>query len=546
VPALWLFPLVLIGIIALVTYVRMGIRWSWGFCLQWLVILLVAAYGIFDSQSPEISKLCVWLGWGLFAVVYLIPRFYLQKMGQDFMALRGDDAIKRATTLKWFFWGQPGKLWVDMAIAMSLFMKTDSQSHEKAEALLKSWYNSPVPKQTREAITSYILTGLILAKDWKKLIDDYQEIKAASTKPVSWTVASSAMRAYLELNMINEAAQAICQADVSNAQMQPGTIDLTLISFFSLAGAKDELVALFDRLNKIKQPLPLVAKDYWLGRCLVVRGETEEAKQVLEEAASKLPPSMATWKLRIETQLKNLGETTSAPACDYTQWSDSVKQVQSVLIKSQLISDIFWPTRIPKAVVGLVVLNLIVFALSHLFMVSKSPAAVNLSMSFFNWGTLYGPYVLEGQWWRLVTYQFLHSYFAHIGFNLVGLWWFGKMAANLFGSVNFVVIYLLAGTLGGIAQIALAPDIPAIGASGAVLGLFGAIAAGIFRLKGTLPINLRSKELLVMTAIALTQVLFDHFMPHVAAYVHLGGLVAGFLIGIVLPMRNLGQAKTSD
>lgn len=532
--------------IALVTYLRMGILWSWGFCLQWVVILAIAVYGIFESHAPEIGNVCVWLAWGLFAVVYLVPRFFLQKMGQNFMALRGDDAIKCAGTLKFFFWGKPGKLWLDMAIAMSLFMKTDAESHEKAEAILKAWQETDVPRQTREAITSYILTGLILAKDWKKLIADYEEIKACEKKPVSWTVASSAMRAYLELNMIDEAAEAICQADLTNVQMQPGTIDLTLVSFFSLAGAKDELLLLFDRLNKIRQPLPLVAKDYWLGRCLLIRGETEEAKKTLEEAASKLPPTMATWKLRIETQLKNLDQA-CAPAYDYTKFADSVKQVQSVLVKSQLISDVFWPTRVPKAVVGLVAANLIVFALSHLFMVTKEHDAVSLSMAFFNFGTLYGPEVFQaGQWWRLITYQFLHSYFAHIGFNLVGLWWFGKMAANLFGSLNFLVIYFVSGVVGGLAQILLAPETPAIGASGAVLGLFGAIAAGIFRMKGVLPFNLRSKELLVMTGIALTQVLFDHFMPHVAAYVHLGGLVAGFAIGLILPMTKVGQAKTSD
>jgi rhomboid protease GluP len=75
---------------------------------------------------------------------------------------------------------------------------------------------------------------------------------------------------------------------------------------------------------------------------------------------------------------------------------------------------------------------------------------------------------------------------------------------------------------------------PAVGASGAIMGIFGAVAAGIWRLKDRLPRGVRRQELSWMLGLALSQVVLDHFLPHVASMAHLGGLVFGFLIGMLL------------
>src|ERR1043166_3951463 len=61
--------------------------------------------------------------------------------------------------------------------------------------------------------------------------------------------------------------------------------------------------------------------------------------------------------------------------------------------------------------------------------------------------------VLDGQVWRLVTYSFLHStegLFLHIVFNMLFLWWFGSDVEQLYGSKEFVAIYLVSAFLGGV------------------------------------------------------------------------------------------------
>jgi membrane associated rhomboid family serine protease len=84
--------------------------------------------------------------------------------------------------------------------------------------------------------------------------------------------------------------------------------------------------------------------------------------------------------------------------------------------------------------------------------------------------------VLTGQFWRLLSYAFLHDYriWSHILFNMLFLWWFGHDVEDMYGSGEFAAFYLIAAVLGGIAFTGWAyffeePPIPAcLGASGAV------------------------------------------------------------------------------
>lgn len=81
------------------------------------------------------------------------------------------------------------------------------------------------------------------------------------------------------------------------------------------------------------------------------------------------------------------------------------------------------------------------------------------------------PYLLT-----FVTSMFLHGSLAHIFWNMLFLVVFGPRMERYLGHVGFVVVYLLSGIAGGIAQISVSPDshVPLIGASGAIAGILGA------------------------------------------------------------------------
>src|SRR5947209_8400316 len=90
--------------------------------------------------------------------------------------------------------------------------------------------------------------------------------------------------------------------------------------------------------------------------------------------------------------------------------------------------------------------------------------------------------VLSGQVWRLLTYAFLHdtANIWHILFNMLFLWWFGSDVEDLYGSREFLAVYLLSAFLGGVAFVLTAgvtgerpegierPPLQCLGASGAV------------------------------------------------------------------------------
>ena len=79
-------------------------------------------------------------------------------------------------------------------------------------------------------------------------------------------------------------------------------------------------------------------------------------------------------------------------------------------------------------------------------------------------------------WLTLITYQFLHGGWAHLGGNLLYLWVFGDNIEDATGHLRFLCFYLLCGTAAGLIHYAAAPHsaVPLVGASGAIAGVLGA------------------------------------------------------------------------
>ena len=142
-------------------------------------------------------------------------------------------------------------------------------------------------------------------------------------------------------------------------------------------------------------------------------------------------------------------------------------------------------------------------------------------------GWLWGPAVESGEWWRVITSGFLHGSLLHIGFNMYALWILGNTLEEGVGKVRFLLIYL-AGLLGGsFAVLAFDFDSPTLGASGAVLGLAGALAAVLWS-RG---ISLTQTSLGFVLAINLALPLL---VGRISFWGHLGGIAAGFAAGWLL------------
>jgi len=127
-------------------------------------------------------------------------------------------------------------------------------------------------------------------------------------------------------------------------------------------------------------------------------------------------------------------------------------------------------------------INVLVFVLMLVSGVSPiDPSAEEL----LDWGASYGPYILNGESWRLVTAMFVHIGAVHIIFNMQALWNLGRVVERLYGNWTFLLMYLLGGIGGSIASLWWQTDIISAGASGAIFGLAGGLAIGVYR--GKLP-----------------------------------------------------------
>jgi membrane associated rhomboid family serine protease len=147
---------------------------------------------------------------------------------------------------------------------------------------------------------------------------------------------------------------------------------------------------------------------------------------------------------------------------------------------------------------------------------------------------LYGPFVAEGEWWRLLTSAFLHGGPIHLLFNMLMLWWFGGPLESLLGRGRFIGLYLVSALAGSAGALLLSPRALTVGASGAVFGILG---AGLL---------LERKRIYVFGGGALMVVLFNvgfsFLVPNVSIGGHLGGLAGGVLAMLALSRFGRGHA----
>ncbi len=521
--SLWLYPLLLFSVLALVMRIRLGFAWAWGFILQVLAIGACAILGL--AVGPD--WIFAPLGWLLFVLFAIIPRALLSRLDTCVSLLRAKQAIEYAHKLKFFYWGQPGQFWIDMTRANALFLEGRV---DEALEILSSWEKRNVPKAVLDVIYTYRLSGHAVLGQWQEIVNEYEAAAAGSAK-VSHRLSLAASRAYLEVGKADQAAYTLERSELSESRSSTKSVALTLLPYFALLGAMPETEKMFEIGDAGKMSLPEYVKLYWLARCQVAADKLGDAKVQFLKCFEliKEQNGPANWQARVQNQLEkvNSGEVVSVTG----NVQDAVKRGWHIFDQCEFVEGVIFPRKTSFVVSVLIALILV------MEVVANNSTQANKIFCHLG-GRLQANEVMHGEWWRLITYLFLHAHFSHALLNVVGLYWFGRMAVNIFGVWQFLFIYLATGMLSGMSHVLLAPAMPAVGASGAVMGIFGAVAAGIWRLKDRLPRGIRRQELSWMFGLALSQVVLDHFLPHVASMAHLGGLFFGFLIGLLLQPKQ--------
>ena len=147
--------------------------------------------------------------------------------------------------------------------------------------------------------------------------------------------------------------------------------------------------------------------------------------------------------------------------------------------------------------------------------------------------------VWAGDWWRLISANFLHYGELHLITNMLALYFLGRLVEANLGRLRYLFVYFFSG-IGAMLSFTIfslnqgESNTVLVGASAAIMGLVGtllAISWYVWRNKKT-PMN--AKRLRLVIVIIIVQFVFDNLIPQVSFYSHLFGLIIGFLIGIII------------
>ncbi|GAA1677571.1 rhomboid family intramembrane serine protease [Fodinicola feengrottensis] len=138
-----------------------------------------------------------------------------------------------------------------------------------------------------------------------------------------------------------------------------------------------------------------------------------------------------------------------------------------------------------------------------------------------------------GQFWRLLTSDFVHIGILHLAVNMYALFLFGRECERLLGRWRFLVLYLLTG-IGGGTLVYLFQNVSSAGASASLFGLLAAMFFFFRKLKA----NLGGLVGMIVINLGIT-----FFVPGISILGHLGGMASGALLGIGLAYAPRGPMR---
>jgi membrane associated rhomboid family serine protease len=167
--------------------------------------------------------------------------------------------------------------------------------------------------------------------------------------------------------------------------------------------------------------------------------------------------------------------------------------------------------------------------LAVLFYLLGSAGGLGLRGELFDRFAQINSAVAAGEWWRIFTVVLLHGSITHILFNMWALWVLGPQIERGVGTWPFVSLYLASAAVGGAFAFFLGElNETGVGASGAIFGLFGIWLSWALHRRNTM----QGRALLGQLGFLLViNAAIPFIFTNVSWEAHLGGLIAGFVLG---------------
>lgn len=206
-------------------------------------------------------------------------------------------------------------------------------------------------------------------------------------------------------------------------------------------------------------------------------------------------------------------------------------------------------TDTPHITIGLIIINVAVFMAGFAIAMNENvPPNIYLWNStpdvLMRTGAVSAPHIVFAhQWWRLLTYCFVHVGLVHLFFNMYALYMIGPLLERLWGPWRFLTLYLIAGFGGGCAAVWETRDIPTAiaGASGALWGSFATWAAWLILNRRVLNSEIAALWRRQLWVFFLINVGITYALPFVSKGGHFGGGIVGFVAAFPMDWLRFGN-----
>ncbi len=192
--------------------------------------------------------------------------------------------------------------------------------------------------------------------------------------------------------------------------------------------------------------------------------------------------------------------------------------------EAKKVEELFRPKK-PVVTYALIAINVLIFLIGMLF---------NLNGTFINLFANYGPYIIDGEYYRLFTSMFIHGNVLHILFNMYALYLLGQQAEGFFGKGKFLLVYLLSGLSGSLLSILLNQGAVSVGASGAIFGIMGALLYFGYNYR----VYLGDTLIREIVPVILINLVFGFTVSGIDNFAHIGGLVGGITTAMAVGFQT--------
>ncbi len=346
------------------------------------------------------------------------------------------------------------------------------------------------------------------------------------------------VRALGELGRLSEMLHVCAAGQLSDHPMLAIHRSSTGMFVLAFCGNYPQVI---DMLDGPLSQMPGEMRRYWIATSKFAAGLVPEARRELEDLQAVATPGL---RLAIEKRLAHppVVATSVLTAADLT----ILRQIGIQQEHEQRFAHFARRAGRPWVTYSLIAANVMVFAVewsmgahpgNYLLGGTESDAVLH------RLGDMNPDVLKTHEYYRLFMANFLHAGYAHILMNMFGLLILGPFVERSLGRLVYLALYLVCGvgvmvTVLFLESHHLMPDEELVGASGAIMAVIGATAAillrGWYRERAAFAL----RRLRAVGLIVVLQVVFDHFTPQVSGAAHIVGVVWGFVLAGLIPLRK--------